>query len=156
MYCHSWRIHQYQHHCYRSRYVSNKSIMCFIILLAGEVIFISTVKSGDTNVTFTWTPASGVPVTTYNISYYNTNKKCFFDNRTISVGNETLIYTLQVQEWTKYSVKVEVLHEGRAIGSNETLVTTKPVGTYCECFDATTNYGFVFSSICWSLFCECG
>ena len=70
----------------------------------------------------------GVPVTIYNISYSNTNKKCFFDNRTISVDNETVGYTLRVQEHAEYLVRIEVLHQGRVIGDNETTITTKPVG----------------------------
>ena len=71
----------------------------------------------------------GVPVTTYNISYSNTNKKCFFDNRTISVDNETLGYTLQVQEHAEYLVRIEVLHQGRVIGDYQSVGRRSNVGT---------------------------
>ena len=125
--------------------------------LADQVVFLSAVIPDATIISLSWIPASGVPVTTYNISYSNTNKKCFDDNKTMSVENQTLNSTLEeLEEHTEYLVKVAVWHEGRVVGSNSTMVTTKPVGVYCECFDATTNYSFIFSSICWSLFCECG
>ncbi|CAI8029060.1 Receptor-type tyrosine-protein phosphatase S [Geodia barretti] len=69
-----------------------------------------------------------VLVTTYNISYSNTNKKCFDDNKTMSVENQTLNSTLEeLEEHTEYLVKVAVWHEGRVVGSNSTVVTTKPV-----------------------------
>ena len=50
---------------------------------------------------------------------------------TMSVDNETLNYTLkELREHTEYLVKVSVWHKDRVVGSNMTLVTTKPVGTY--------------------------
>ena len=82
-----------------------------------------------TLIMLSWFPASGVPVTTYNISYSNTNTECFSENMTMSVDNETLNYTLkELQEHTEYSVKVSVWHKDRVVGSNMTMVTTKPVG----------------------------
>ena len=94
------------------------------------------VNPDATIISLSWIPASGVPVTTYNISYSNTNKKCFDDNKAMSVENQTLNSTLEeLEEHTEYLVKVAVWHEDRVVGSNSTMVTTKPVGVYCECFD---------------------
>ena len=94
------------------------------------------VRPDATTISLSWIPAFGVPVTTYNISYSNTNKKCFDDNKAITVENQTLNSALEeLEEHTEYLVKVAVWHKGRVVGSNCTTVTTKPVGTYCECFD---------------------
>ena len=83
-----------------------------------------------TLITLSWFPASGVPVTTYNISYSSTNTECLSENMMMSVDNETLNYTLkELQEHTEYLVKVSVWHKDRVVGSNMSTVTTKPVGT---------------------------
>ena len=99
-----------------------------------EVIFFNITESSATLLYLSWVPESGVPVTTYNISYSNTNKKCFSDSKSDKgVDNETLNYTLQgLQEHTEYLVKVAVVHEGRTVGSTETTETTKPAGMYWE------------------------
>ena len=110
-----------------------------------QVVFLPAVIPDATIISLSWMPASGVPVTTYNISYYNTNKKCFDDNKVMSVENQTLNSTLEeLEEYTEYLVEVAVWHEDRVVGSNSTMATTKPVGMYCECFDATTNLQFHF------------
>ena len=99
-----------------------------------EVVFLNITESSTTLLYLSWTPESGVPVTTYIISYSNTNKKCFSDSKSDKkVDNGTLKYILQgLQEHTEYLVKVAVVHKGRIVGSTETMETTKPAGMYCE------------------------
>ena len=99
-----------------------------------KVVSLNITDSSATLLYLSWAPESGVPVTTYNISYSNTNKKCLIDDGSDKrVDNETLNYTLQdLQEHTEYLVKVAVVHEGRIVGSTETMETTKPAGVYWE------------------------
>ena len=99
-----------------------------------EVVFLNITGSNATLLYLSWVPESGVPVTTYIISYSNTNKKCFIDSKSDKkVDNETLNYTLQdLQEHTEYLVKVAVVHDGRIVGSTEIMTVTKPAGMYWE------------------------
>ena len=84
-----------------------------------------------TFVSLSWTPAPGVPVTNYSISYYNTDKNCFDKSDKVNVDNKTFNYILEpLEEHTEYFVEVAVIHKGRVIGSNGTTVTTNPVGMY--------------------------
>ncbi|CAI7989142.1 Protein sidekick [Geodia barretti] len=114
---------------YRCNFTLGGSISTNITInVLDQVVFLPAVRPDATIISLSWIPASGVPVTTYNISYSNTNKKCFDDNKAMSVENQTLNSTLEeLEEHTEYLVKVAVWHEGRVVGSNSTMVTTKPV-----------------------------
>ena len=103
--------------------------MLFFSTDADQVVFLPAIIPDATLITLSWFPASGVPVTTYNISYSSTNTECLNENMMMSVDNKTLNYTLkELQEHVDYLVKVSVWHKDRVVGSNMTVITTKPVG----------------------------
>ncbi|CAI8030317.1 Receptor-type tyrosine-protein phosphatase delta, partial [Geodia barretti] len=114
---------------YRCNFTLGGSISVNItVSVLDQVIFLPAVRPDVTIISLSWIPASGVPVTTYNISYSNTDKKCFDDNKAMSIENQTLNATLEeLEEHTEYLVKVAVWYEGRVVGSNSIVVTTKPV-----------------------------
>ena len=89
------------------------------------------VDSDVSSVTFSWSPIPGTVMHSYTISYYSTAEDCFTDSGDIhDVSSETLNYTLQdLQEHTQYTITIEALYEGFVIGTNVTMVTTKPIGT---------------------------
>ena len=99
-----------------------------------EVIFLNVTQSTATFLYLSWSPASGVPVTTYDISYTNSDKRCFDDSKTITVDKTTQNSMLEVQEYTEYFIKVTVSHKHRVIGSNVTVVTTHPVGVFTSTY----------------------
>ncbi|CAI8037270.1 Receptor-type tyrosine-protein phosphatase S [Geodia barretti] len=123
------QIESFQSGLYGCNFTLGGSISTSItVIVLDQVVFLPAVRPDATIISLSWIPASGVPVTTYNISYYNTNKKCFDDNKAMSVENHTLNSTLEeLEEHTEYLVKVAVWHRGRVVGSNSTVVTTKPV-----------------------------
>ena len=99
-----------------------------------EVVFLNVTQSTATFLYLSWSPASGVPVTTYDISYTNSDKKCFDDSKTITVDKTTQNSTLEVQEYTEYFIKVAVAHKYHVIGSNMTVITTHPVGVFMSAY----------------------
>ena len=110
--------------------------MCFYFFNThlDEVVFLNVTQSTATFLHLSWSPASGVPVTTYDISYTNSDKRCFDDSRTITFDNTTQNSTLQVQEYMEYTTKVAVAHKDCVIGSNVTVVTTHRVGVFMSAY----------------------
>ena len=122
---------------------------------ADAVMLSDPVDFGTTSVSISWASTPGTVVHSYNISYSTADNTCFTDSGKMNVVVETLNYTFQeLQEHTQYMVTVAALYQDHVIGTDNTLITTKPVGTWFENV-LIFYFGFLlFSSICPSLFCD--
>ena len=87
--------------------------MCvfFCITIPGQLCISVDSTTATTSLDVSWLLAGGVTVTSYIISYSNTNTQCFTDSNVITdiAGSETMYIMTGLQEDTEYSITVTAM-----------------------------------------------
>ena len=85
-----------------------------------------------------WTWDISLIVTTYTISYSNTDTDCFTDSHTIPdiAGSETMYTLTGLEEGTEYSITVTAILTGGEAVENSTIANTIAVG---ECISQKSS-----------------
>ena len=94
--------------------------------LSTGVLSVALVSTSTTSLTVSWTLAEDVTVTSFTISYSNTDTQCFTDSNYITgiAGNETMYTVTDLQEGTEYSITVTaMLSAGGSGGDSLTAFT---------------------------------
>ena len=95
---------------------------------------VSTIATTSLGISWTLILDDGVTVTSYIISYSNTNTQCFTDSNVITdiAGSETM-YTVTghgLQEGTEYSITVTAMLSDGEIEENSLTASTMATGQY--------------------------
>ena len=103
-------------------------LSCSHLSTGGLSVYISTTST--TSQVISWILTEGVVVTSYNISYINTDTQCFNDSDVITdIGaNETMYTVTGLQEDTEYSISVTAMLSDGGTGEDNLTASTMATG----------------------------
>ena len=91
---------------------------------------VSLSATSTTSLTVSWILAEGVTVTSFTISYSNTDTQCFPDSNDITdiAASETMYTVTGLQEGTEYSITVTAMLSDGGSGGDSLTATTMAAG----------------------------